>query len=85
LMTRTIALTTLVSAVGSLLAFDQFYIMTSGGPSSETFTSVYWIYQNSFIYFKQGYGAALSVVLLVMILIVVACQIVLSRRAGSAA
>ncbi len=29
---RTILLATLISAIGSMLAFDQFYIMTSGGP-----------------------------------------------------
>lgn len=80
LTARTILLTTLVSAIGSLLAFDQFYIMTAGGPESKTFTSVYWIYQNSFIYFKQGYGAALSVILMAIILIASAAQLYLLRR-----
>jgi multiple sugar transport system permease protein len=80
LMTRTLLLTTLVSAIGSMLAFDQFYIMTAGGPRSETFTSVYWIYQNSFIYFKQGYGAALSIILLAIILVLSTAQLLLSRR-----
>jgi multiple sugar transport system permease protein len=80
LTARTILLTTLVSAIGSLLAFDQFYIMTAGGPESKTFTSVYWIYQNSFIYFKQGYGAALSVILMAIILIASAAQLRLLRR-----
>ena len=77
---RTIALTTLVSAIGSMLAFDQFYIMTSGGPKSETFTSVYWIYQNSFIYFKQGYGATLSILLMTIIFIASTAQLLLMRR-----
>jgi multiple sugar transport system permease protein len=80
LTVRTIALTTLVSAIGSMLAFDQFYIMTAGGPKSETFTSVYWIYQNSFIYFKQGYGAALSLLLMAIIFIASAAQLMLMRR-----
>jgi multiple sugar transport system permease protein len=80
LMARTVLLTTLISAIGSMLAFDQFYIMTSGGPRSETFTSVYWIYQNSFIYFKQGYGAALSIILLAIILALSTAHLLLSRR-----
>jgi multiple sugar transport system permease protein len=80
LMARTVLLTTLVSAIGSLLAFDQFYIMTAGGPRSETFTSVYWIYQNSFIYFKQGYGAALSIILLAIILVLSTAHLLISRR-----
>jgi multiple sugar transport system permease protein len=81
---RVILYTTLVSAIGSMLAFDQFYIMTAGGPRSETFTSVYWIYQNSFIYFKQGYGATLSIILLAIIFAASAVQVVLARRTGPA-
>lgn len=65
---RIILLATLVSAIGSMLAFDQFYIMTSGGPRGHTFTAVYWIYQNSFVSFRLGYGAALSIVLTLIIL-----------------
>ncbi len=80
LSARMIALTTLVSAIGSMLAFDQFYIMTAGGPKSETFTSVYWIYQNSFIYFKQGYGATLSILLMGIIFVASATQLLLARR-----
>jgi multiple sugar transport system permease protein len=77
---RVLLLTTLVSAIGSMLAFDQFYIMTSGGPRGQTFTAVYWIYQNSFISFKLGYGAALSVVLTLIILIFSTTQIALTAR-----
>ena len=39
---RTILLVTLISVIGSLLAFDQFYIMTAGQPFNETATSVFW-------------------------------------------
>jgi multiple sugar transport system permease protein len=77
---RVLLLTTLVSAIGSMLAFDQFYIMTSGGPRGLTFTAVYWIYQNSFVSFKLGYGAALSIVLTLIILAVSSLQIALTAR-----
>ncbi|MDW6024059.1 sugar ABC transporter permease [Mesorhizobium sp. BAC0120] len=77
---RTIVLATLISAIGSMLAFEQFYIMTNGGPQGRTFTSVYWIYQNSFVFFKLGYGSALSVILTVIIVLGTATQIVLTRR-----
>ena len=80
LAARSILLATLISAIGSMLAFDQFYIMTRGAPRGQTFTSVYWIYQNSFVYFKLGYGAALSVILMVIILCASAVQIGLTRR-----
>ncbi len=77
---RIILLATLVSAIGSMLAFDQFYIMTSGGPRGQTFTAVYWIYQNSFISFRLGYGAALSIVLMLIILTLSTLQIALTAR-----
>jgi len=80
LTSRAILLTTLVSAIGSMLAFDQFYVMTAGGPESQTFTSLYWIYQNSFIYFKLGYGATLSVILMAIILSGSTLQLLLMRR-----
>jgi len=83
LSVRTILLATLISAIGSMLAFDQFYIMTGGNPRGQTFTSVYWIYQNSFISFKLGYGAALSIILTAIILFFAAIQVGLSNRSAN--
>ena len=84
LSTRSILLATLISVVGSMVAFDQFYIMTAGGPKTDTFTSVYWMYQNSFIYFKLGYGSALAIILTVIIFIGAATQIAMTRPKGAA-
>jgi multiple sugar transport system permease protein len=80
LIARTILLVTLVSVIGSLLAFDQFYIMTAGQPRNLTATSVFLIYLNSFPYLKLGYGAAMSLVLAGIILVCTIFQIVLTRR-----
>ena len=77
---KTILLVTLISIIGSLLAFDQFYIMTAGQPFNQTATSVFWIYFNSFPFFRLGYGAALSLILAAIILSATITQIVLSRR-----
>jgi multiple sugar transport system permease protein len=81
---RAILLATLISAIGSMLAFDQFYLMTGGGPRGQTFTSVYLIYQNSFVYFKLGYGSALSIILMLVIMCATALQLTLQRRGGQA-
>ena len=67
LLRSTFALALVLSVIGSYLAFDQFYIMTRGGPQNQTITVVYWIFNNSFTYYKMGYGAALSIVLLVIL------------------
>lgn len=79
LLRRTIALALILSVIGSVLAFDQFYIMTSGGPRNSTISIVYWIFNNSFTYFKMGYGAAMSIVLLIILVILSAVQFYLLR------
>ena len=77
---RTVLLVTLISVIGSLLAFDQFYIMTAGQPQNETASSVFFVYLNSFPYLKLGYGAALSMVLALTILAFTVFQLILTRR-----
>jgi multiple sugar transport system permease protein len=77
---RTILLVTLISVIGSLLAFDQFYIMTAGQPLNQTATSVFYVYLNSFPYLKLGYGAALSLILAAIILLFTIGQMMLTRR-----
>jgi multiple sugar transport system permease protein len=77
---RTILLVTLISVIGSLLAFDQFYIMTGGQPGNRTATSVFYVYLNSFPYLELGYGAALSVILAAFVLVLTVVQLALSRR-----
>lgn len=64
LMRKTLALALILSITGSVLAFDQFYIMTSGGPQNRMISVVYYIFNQSFVSFQLGYGSALSIVLL---------------------
>jgi multiple sugar transport system permease protein len=80
---RMVLLVTLVSVIGSLLAFDQFYIMTAGQPQNATATSVFYVYLNSFPYLKLGYGAALSMILALTILAFTVVQLFLTRRSHS--
>ena len=55
--------------------------MTAGQPRNMTATSVFLIYLNSFPYLKLGYGAALSLILALIILVFTVVQVALSRRA----
>jgi multiple sugar transport system permease protein len=80
LTARTVLLVTLFSIIGSLLAFDQFFLMTAGQPFNQTATSVFWMYLNSFPYLKLGYGAALSLMLAGVILVCTVVQMWLTRR-----
>ncbi|NUQ03334.1 MAG: sugar ABC transporter permease [Anaerolineae bacterium] len=79
LLRRTFALALILSVIGSYLGFDQFFIMTAGGPQNSTISVVYWIYKNSFTNFKLGYGASLSIVLLVILVILSIIQLRLLR------
>lgn len=79
LMRRTLSLTLIMSITGSILAFDQFYIITLGGPRNQTMTAVYQIYRNSFISFKLGYGSAMSVALMVILIVFTVIQLYLLR------
>lgn len=67
LLKNTVLFVVLNSIITGLQAFDQIYIMTGGGPLKSTQTVVYLIYQNSFLYFKQGYASAMSYVLFAVI------------------
>jgi multiple sugar transport system permease protein len=80
---RTVLLVTLISIIGSMLAFDQFYIMTAGQPFNQTATAVFYVYLNSFPYLKLGYGAALSLVLAALLLVFTVVQLALSRRSNA--
>ena len=62
-----VALALIMSVTGSVLAFEQFSIMTKGGPSQLTTTRVHYIYNTSFNYFKLGYGSAMTVVILLIL------------------
>lgn len=80
LMRRTFALALTMSLIGSFLAFEQFFVMTRGGPFNSTISVVHWIYRASFTYFKLGYGAAMSVLLLLILLALSVLQMYLLRE-----
>lgn len=80
LLKPTIALVLILTVISSYLAFDQFFILTQGGPDSSTVTIVYLIYRAGFIDFDLGYAAALSVVLMVILLLLTIVQFRILRR-----
>ena len=65
----TLALLFILSVTGSLLAFDQFLVLTKGGPDNSTITIMFAVYNTAFQQFDLGKAAALSVVLLIALVI----------------
>ena len=74
LLRRTIALALIISVIGSLLAFNQFFILTQGGPGTSTATVVLWIYEQAFTNLHLGEATSLSIVLVIVIAIISAIQ-----------
>lgn len=79
-MRPTLALLFVLSVTGSLLSFDQFAVLTKGGPDNSTVTLVYAIYQAAFTKLELGKAAALSIVLLVALVLLNALQLTVLRR-----
>jgi multiple sugar transport system permease protein len=75
LLRPSLALCTVLCVTGSLLAFDQFYILTKGGPDNSTLTVVQLIYNVAFQGQNDlGVAAALSIVVLIVLVVVNVAQ-----------
>ena len=73
-----VSITTLLE---SFKTFEQVKLMTGGDPLYSTTTIVHQIYQRGFTEFKMGYAAAMSVVLLLIVLIVTLINVRFGGRA----
>jgi multiple sugar transport system permease protein len=80
LLRPTLALMLILSVTGSLLAFDQFFVFTNGGPDNSTVSMVMVVYRDAFLRFDLGGAAALSVVLLVALVALNTLQMRVLRR-----
>ena len=53
----------IITTIGSLQAFTQFFELSEGGPNNVTTTLSYLVYQEGIVIGNTGYGAAIAVVL----------------------
>jgi multiple sugar transport system permease protein len=79
LLRPSLGLALILCVTGSLLAFDQFFILTKGGPENSTVTIVQVIYREAFQRQNLGTAAALSVGLLVVLVLINLVQLRLLR------
>jgi multiple sugar transport system permease protein len=80
LMRNSVVLALVLNVTSSMLAFDQFFIITQGGPSNGTISAVFSIYLASFSSYRLGYGSAISFALLVVLVAISAIQLVFLRQ-----
>jgi ABC-type sugar transport system permease subunit len=80
LLSRTSLFVFIMTTIAYFQMFDQFQIMTNGGPMNATRVLSLEIYDQAFTYANMGYASAMAFVLLVIILIITIVQL----RAGRA-
>lgn len=56
-----------LTLVNVVQLFDQIYVMTAGGPGTSTLTMVQYLYTSAFQNFDLGYGAAIEMAVLVIL------------------
>lgn len=59
-----------ISLVNSLKTFDIVWIMTQGGPYRSSETLAVMMYRETFVLFRHGYGAAIAVLLSIIVFVV---------------
>lgn len=79
LLRHTTLFVVIMAIIGSFQVFDQIFVMTDGGPANATTVVVYYIYQNAFQFFKQGYASAMAYILFAIIFVTTMIQMRVSR------
>lgn len=83
LLSPSIFFVSVLSVISSLQMFDLIYVMLSRGSQAEigSQTIVYFFFTQTFLQFDRGYGSAVAVALLVVIVAVTGIQFALQRKA----
>jgi multiple sugar transport system permease protein len=70
----------IVTAVNAFRVFETVATMTQGGRAFASYTIVYALYREGFVYFKAGYASAITVVFFLALLVLTAVQIAVVER-----
>ncbi|EQB37460.1 hypothetical protein M948_02640 [Virgibacillus sp. CM-4] len=79
-MCTTIKVAVVLCISGSLKAFDQVFVMTGGGPAESTEILATYMYNNTFLVYRYGYGSAVSTMIIILSLILIGISQLLMRR-----
>lgn len=82
LIKNTLIVCVTLCIAGNMKIFDHIYVMTGGGPGTSSSVMAMYAYKTSFMSYKMGYGSAMSIVILVVSLILVAGSRGLLLRLG---
>ena len=68
------------ASIGALQVYESIVILTQGGPGDATRSMSIHIVEEAFGSFEIGYGAAVSVIMTLVILVITSIQLLASRR-----
>ena len=68
------------ASIGALQVYESIVILTQGGPGDATRSMSIYIVEEAFGSFEIGYGASVSVIMTLVILIITSIQLLASRR-----
>jgi ABC-type sugar transport system permease subunit len=68
LLWPTTAFVLVISTIYAFRSFEQMYVMTRGGPVGSTTTLVYYIFDKAFKFGNMGQAAAVSVIMMLIVL-----------------
>jgi multiple sugar transport system permease protein len=83
-MRAAIATSLALGVIATSNYFDGVYLMTGGGPAGSTETLPVWIYNVAFNQFDIPKASALSVIILVVVVLLMALRGIVSRATGGA-
>ncbi len=80
MLRRTTLFVTTIAVIGAFQTVDHIFVLTAGGPSNASTVLLYWLWQVRFEYQNVGLAAALTVVLVAILLVFTVTNFVLSER-----
>ncbi|WP_070042277.1 carbohydrate ABC transporter permease [Robinsoniella peoriensis] len=80
LLTPTIFFNLVMQMINGLLAFTQCFIITQGQPLNSTLFYMVHMYNQSFVHYNTGYGAALAWVMILIVGVVTAILFMTKKR-----
>jgi ABC-type sugar transport system permease subunit len=78
----TLSLVVTLQLIATLRIFSQVYVMTNGGPAGSSSSVIHYVYTSAVVRHLMGYSAAVSMLLLALILLATFLQRLLLRERG---
>jgi multiple sugar transport system permease protein len=81
LLRTSVAIVLVIRTMDALRVFDLVFILTNGGPGTDTTTVMYYDYLYAFQYFQMGLASAFSFAILAVIALITVVYLMILRRA----